>query len=62
MRQKEASKSMYGQKASLGIVSTGVSIASWWMWGATVTLAAVAVILLGRTFITLASNDERRRP
>jgi hypothetical protein len=53
---------MYGQKASLGIVSTGVSIASWWMWGATVTLAAVAVILLGRTFITLASNDERRRP
>lgn len=53
---------MYGQKASMGVVSTGITIASWWMWGVTVMLAAVAVILLGRTLIALRTGNERRLP
>jgi len=53
---------MYGQKTSLGLASTGITVASWWMWGMTVMLAVVAVILLGRTIFALHARNERRLP
>ena len=53
---------MYGQKTSLGVVSSGVTVASWWMLGVTITLSVVAIILLGRALFQLRSRDASRRP
>ena len=61
MRQKGVAN-MYGQKANFGLVSAGISVASWWMWGVTMVLSAIAVLLLVRVFITVRSGDATRRP
>ena len=53
---------MYGQKTSFGVLSAGISVASWWMWGVTVMLAAAAAILLVRVFTTIRSGNAARRP
>ncbi len=53
---------MYGQKAQFGLVSAGVTAVSWWMFGVTIVLCAIAVILMARVFVTLASKDASRRP
>jgi hypothetical protein len=53
---------MYGQKTSFGLVSAGITAASWWMFGVTIVLAAIAAILLVRVFSTVLSRDEARRP
>jgi hypothetical protein len=48
---------MYGQKSHVGILASGIGIASWWMLGFTITLCAVAILLLVRTIFTLRSTD-----
>ena len=53
---------MYGQKTNFGLVSTGITIASWWMWGVTVVLAAIAVVLMARVLFTMRPGNESRRP
>lgn len=53
---------MYGQKTSASAASTGIAAASWWMWGVTIVLAVIAVILLARVFMTLHSSNTSRRP
>jgi len=53
---------MYGQKASFGAVSTGITVTSWWMRSVTVLLAAAAVVLLVRACLALRSNNPNRRP
>ncbi len=61
MRQKGLT-SMYGQKTSFGLMSAGVTVASWWMWSVTIALAAAAIILLVRALLTLRSPDSKHRP
>ena len=53
---------MYGQKTQFGLMSAGITVASWWMFGVTVVLCFIALILLVRVFITLHSKDASRRP
>jgi len=53
---------MYGQKTQVGLLSAGITAASWWMFGVTVVLCAIALVLLVRVFVTLRSNDVSRRP
>lgn len=53
---------MYGQRIGANVMATVVGVASWWMWGVTLMLAAMAVILLGRTTFVLVSNRTARRP
>jgi len=53
---------MYGQKAQFGVMSAGITVASWWMFGVTVVLCAIALVLLARVFWTLHSRDMTRRP
>ncbi len=53
---------MYGQKTHLGLVSAGITAASWWMWSVTIALAVIATILLVRVVITARSKSASRRP
>jgi hypothetical protein len=53
---------MYGQKTGVGFLSAGITIASWWMWGITIMLAAVAVILYVRVFISIHGRNATQRP
>lgn len=61
MRQKELID-MYGQKAQFGVLSAGITAASWWMWSITIALTIAAAVLCYRAAVTLLSNDVRRRP
>jgi hypothetical protein len=53
---------MYGQKAQFGLVSAGITAASWWMWSVTIALALAAVVLCYRAVTTLRSSNSKHRP
>lgn len=53
---------MYGQRASFGALTAGITVASWWMLGVTIALTAAAIVLLVRVFITVHAKNASLRP